>query len=123
MDKTFDWKRFLLSFDGRIGRRDYWVRFNLPYIAIVILLGLLESAGSEQAPLLSFIFIVAASWPSLAVGVKRCHDRDRSGWFLLISLIPVVGSIWLLVELGFLRGTVGPNKFGPDPLNAIAPVA
>ncbi len=41
--------------------------------------------------------------------------RNRTGWFLLIGLIPLV-SIWLVVELGFLRGTVGPNRFGPDPL-------
>jgi uncharacterized membrane protein YhaH (DUF805 family) len=54
--------------------------------------------------------------PGFAGLAKRCHDRDRSGWFQLISLIPLIGSIWLLVEVGFLRGTPGPNRFGPDPL-------
>jgi uncharacterized membrane protein YhaH (DUF805 family) len=54
-------------------------------------------------------------WISIVGGAKRCHDRDRSGWFQLIILIPVLGALWLLVELGFLRGTIGANRFGPDP--------
>ena len=58
---------------------------------------------------------MAVLYPWIAVGIKRCHDRNRTGWFLLIGLIPLV-SIWLVVELGFLRGTVGQNRFGPDPL-------
>ncbi|HAE49771.1 MAG TPA: DUF805 domain-containing protein, partial [Tistrella mobilis] len=53
----------------------------------------------------------------LAIGARRCHDRGRSGWFQLIMLIPLIGWIWLLVEIGFLRGTEGPNRFGPDPLH------
>jgi uncharacterized membrane protein YhaH (DUF805 family) len=54
-------------------------------------------------------------WISIVGGAKRCHDRDRSGWFQLIVLIPILGALWLLVELGFLRGTIGANRFGPDP--------
>jgi uncharacterized membrane protein YhaH (DUF805 family) len=50
------------------------------------------------------------------VGAKRCHDRNRSGWFQLISLVPIVGALWLLFDLGILRGTDGPNRFGPAPL-------
>ncbi len=56
------------------------------------------------------------SWTSLAVGAKRCHDRGRSGWFQLITLIPLIGSLWLFVELGLLKGKEGENRFGPDPL-------
>jgi uncharacterized membrane protein YhaH (DUF805 family) len=49
------------------------------------------------------------------VGVKRCHDRNRSGWFLLIGWLPIM-NLWLFIELGFLAGTVGPNRFGlPEP--------
>ena len=55
-------------------------------------------------------------WISFAVMVKRCHDRDKTGWFIFIMLVPLIGPIWLLVELGFLRGTTGPNRYGPDPL-------
>ena len=54
-------------------------------------------------------------WISLAVQIKRWHDRDKSGWWVLINLIPLIGAIWAFVETGCLRGTVGPNAYGPDP--------
>ena len=47
---------------------------------------------------------------------KRWHDRDKSGWWALLNLIPVIGTLWILIECGFLRGTYGGNRFGPDPL-------
>ena len=55
-------------------------------------------------------------WPSLCVYGKRFHDRDKSAWWVLISLVPIVGFIWLIIECGLLQGTEGPNRFGPDPL-------
>ena len=55
---------------------------------------------------------------SLAADVKRYHDVDKSGWWVLILLVPVVGFVWFLIECGFQRGTSGPNRFGPDPLSA-----
>ena len=48
--------------------------------------------------------------------IKRCHDRDKSGWWCLLLLIPVVGTIWAIIDLGVLAGTLGENRFGPDPL-------
>jgi uncharacterized membrane protein YhaH (DUF805 family) len=51
---------------------------------------------------------------SITTGVKRCHDRDYSGWFVLLYFVPLV-QFWLIVELLFLRGTRGPNRFGSDP--------
>ena len=66
----------------------------------------------------ALIVLLALSVPSFVLAIKRCHDRDKSGWFVLISFIPVIGPIWLLVELGFLRGSQGENRFGPDPLTA-----
>lgn len=68
------------------------------------------------------IYFIAAFWPNLAVGIKRCHDRGRSGWFLLIGLVPLL-NLWLAVELMFLRGTVGSNRFGPDPLDGLGATA
>jgi uncharacterized membrane protein YhaH (DUF805 family) len=62
------------------------------------------------------VLIALTLWPWIAVSVKRFHDRGRSGWFLLIALIPFFGALWLLIELGFLRGTPGPNRFGSYPL-------
>lgn len=121
--QAFDWKWFLLSFDGRITRSAYWLKFVLPYLVIAVVLGIVDAILGLQAEgvgLLGGLFGIAAIWPSIAVGAKRCHDRGRSGWFQLILLIPVVGAIWLLVELGFLRGTMGENRFGPDPLEGVA---
>ena len=62
--------------------------------------------------------LVLLNWIGFALYIKRCHDRDRSGWYLLIALIPFVGLLWIWIELGLLRGTVGPNRFGPDPLRS-----
>jgi Protein of unknown function (DUF805) len=50
--------------------------------------------------------------------VKRWHDRGKSGWMVLINLIPLIGWVWTLVELGLLEGTLGPNQYGEDPLDA-----
>ncbi len=53
-------------------------------------------------------------WVGLAVSVKRWHDRNKSGWWVLIVLIPIIGGIWALIELGFLPGTEGPNAYGVE---------
>jgi uncharacterized membrane protein YhaH (DUF805 family) len=104
-----------LSFSGRINRKIYWINYGLVLIAVAIAAEILDRIlfGTR---ILSGLVSLLSIIPSLAAGVKRCHDRDRSGWFLLIGLIPVIGAIWLFVELGCLRGTEGTNRFGPDPL-------
>jgi uncharacterized membrane protein YhaH (DUF805 family) len=111
---------FLFSFRGRISRYQYWVKFFLPYFLLSLTMVVVDTATGSVSQsgmgLFSSVFALIALWPTLAIEVKRCHDRDRSGWFLLISLIPVIGAIWLFVELGCLRGTIGGNRFGPDPV-------
>jgi uncharacterized membrane protein YhaH (DUF805 family) len=62
------------------------------------------------------ILYLALIWPSLAISIKRWHDRDKSGWWVLIGFIPLIGGIWALIETGFLEGTKGPNQYGLDPL-------
>jgi uncharacterized membrane protein YhaH (DUF805 family) len=58
---------------------------------------------------------LATFLPSLAVGIRRLHDRDQTGWWILLGLIAVIG--WIILIVWFcMRGTVGPNRFGPDPL-------
>ncbi len=112
------------SFEGRIGRQTYWLKYVVPYVVIIILLSIVETVAGITVDdgmgngigILSTIFILANIWFGLAVGAKRCHDRNRSGWFQAIMLIPIIGGIWLLVELGFLKGSEGANRFGPDPL-------
>lgn len=58
--------------------------------------------------------------PNLAVSVRRLHDQDKSGWMILVGLIPLIGGIWLLI-LYLTEGTRGPNQYGPDPKGAVAP--
>jgi uncharacterized membrane protein YhaH (DUF805 family) len=112
---------FLFSFRSRISRYQYWVQFVLPYLGLYIVMVIVDrTAGTYDLQtgvgLFTSIFWLVALWPYLAISVKRCHDRDRSGWFLLISLIPIIGAIWLFVELGCLRGSIGGNRFGADPV-------
>lgn len=116
----FDWVSFLFKIDGRIGRRDLWLRFILPYLAINFVLASIDVAAGGFEPgatigTLSGIFFALSVWPSIAVNVKRLHDRDSSGWMLLITLIPVLGHLWLLIYVGLMPGTPGPNRFGPPP--------
>jgi len=101
----------LFGFKGRITRTTYWlvsmISFVVNLIAIIVL--------GEAAPFLAIVFSVPAGWVALASQVKRLHDRGMSGWMSLVFVIPILGWLWALVELGFLRGTVGANRFGPDP--------
>ena len=62
------------------------------------------------------IISLASIYFAFAVYAKRWHDRDKSGWWTLIILVPFIGGIWLLVECGILEGTKGANRYGPDPL-------
>jgi len=64
---------------------------------------------------ISLAVSVIAIWVGLAIQIKRWHDRNKSGWWVLINLVPIIGPLWALVEVGFQRGTVGPNRYGPDP--------
>ncbi len=118
---TLNMKDIFLSFQGRISRKVYWLYGILglligSLIAAGIVIGIASVIGSWFNFLLFPIYIMLI-WASLAVQVKRWHDRDKSGWWVLISLVPVIGAIWQLVECGFLEGTQGDNQFGPVPRN------
>jgi len=114
------------DFSGRSRRREYWmfVLFNLLIgLAVWTLLALTYLAGmseTEMTTVLTPVFVLYAlvalgfAIPGLAVTVRRLHDTDRSGWSLLLGLIPLVGAIVLLVFY-CTEGTAGPNRFGPDP--------
>ena len=104
------WTWFLLSFDGRINRQPFW----LWTLASGILITIAQMLDGEQAGGWSTLAVIVLFWPSLATTAKRLHDTDRSAWWMLLGFIPL-GNIWLLVLL-LLRGTTGPNRFGPDPL-------
>ena len=103
-------RRLFLSFQGRVGRRTYWQFAAAPAFTFTVLTALFELPLRMG----SFGFTVCAlflSWVVLAVSVKRCHDRGRSGWFLLVKLIPIVGALWVLVELGFLAAAEGAERY------------
>ena len=126
--------KMFFSFSGRSGRGQWWL--GLIVIAVIasildgIFVGRAMSSISgidpqdtaaimamvQSALLPASIIGLVLLWPGLAIYAKRWHDRNKSAWWSLIALIPVIGGIWLLVELGFLKGTAGPNQYGPDPL-------
>ena len=108
-----------LGLHGRIARRTWWL-YGVAALIGLHLLGvtLLRIAGLG-ADLAHMTMNVLLLWPGIAVSVKRWHDRGKSGWWVLINLVPFVGWIWALVENGFLRGSAGPNRFGP-PADAAA---
>ena len=118
-----DWNHLYTNFDGRISRQPFWIGTLVLWaasIALSILAGIIVGSASTAMMLIQLVIGLAFLVPSLAVAVKRFHDRDKSGWWVLIIFIPLIGFIWYLVELGFLPGTPGPNRFGPDPLGSLA---
>jgi uncharacterized membrane protein YhaH (DUF805 family) len=150
--------RFYFSPSGRISRSQYWLRSVLPLLVGVVTLRLAAFAHGETRAepgvflLLLNLFYLASLWPGTATLVKRIHDRNKSGWLVLIFYIPfvlglivaavalaniaehnihignqwanfgavlfaVVGAvgIWFFIDFGCLRGTIGVNRYGPDP--------
>ena len=117
------WKQILFSFEGRIPRRQYWAGFGIQMLSVFVLVAvfagiIFNGRGmgdvSPFAVILAIPFSVFLIWVGLAVQVKRWHDRDKSGWWVLIGFIPYIGGIWQLIECGCLRGTEGSNRFGSD---------
>jgi uncharacterized membrane protein YhaH (DUF805 family) len=100
------------DFSGRASRAEFWC-FFLFYIIAEIILQILDSMLNTGGILLS-IFVLAVFIPSIAVEVRRLHDIGKSGWWLLISLIPIVGIIVLLIW--FIKDSQpGTNQYGPNP--------
>ena len=149
-----DWTTLLFSFHGRINRGKYWLALLIYMVVLIAFLvfifiwigkldfqNLFSVAGAGLLIwLIGFILFIVATWSGIAVGVKRLHDRDKSGWWILLfwlgpsvlggwqTATPYLGGgfilslaalailIWAFVELGCLPGTPGPNQYGPDPL-------
>ncbi|WP_462408553.1 DUF805 domain-containing protein [Neobacillus sp. Marseille-QA0830] len=102
------------GFQGRARRMEYWM-FALINFIIALVIGLLEMIiGIPQV--ISTLYTLAILLPSLAVGVRRLHDTGKSGWWLLISLIPFIGAI-ILVVFFFLDSSPNDNQYGPNPKN------
>ena len=124
-------RKLLFSARGRIGRGSFWkgmlLLMLLTNVTAVLfrLLGGSSTAGTDDGVELSFdsgsstpaalvalAAFVVATWAGVCLGVKRYHDRDKSGFWVLIQFVPVIGAIWYFIEAGCLAGTPGPNRFG-----------
>ncbi len=101
------------DFSGRAMRSEYWWFALFSMITSFILLMI------DPSETLYLIFSLAVLLPSLAVGARRLHDIDRSGWWLLLSLVPLVGIIVLIVWF-CTKGTPGTNRFGPENVIDVA---
>ncbi len=114
--ENIDWADLLFKFDGRINRGKFWLGVAILYVVPWLLFLIAGAVNSSFLWVLVSLLMIVLIWPGLAISIKRWHDRGKSGWWILIGLIPLVGPIWALIETGFLPGTPGPNQYGPDPL-------
>lgn len=112
MNAYFDGLRRYFDFSGRSTQSDYWV-FTLALLGLALVTSLLDDALRSGGVLLALLY-AAHLIPSLAVTVRRLHDIDRSGWWVLIGLMPLIGVIVLLV-FACTPSTAGANRFGPHP--------
>ncbi len=101
---------------GRIGRTTFWLYGVGALLGLGIIGHLLLGIARVRPESADHLINLLLAWPVIATSAKRWHDRDKSGWWVAVVLVPVVGWIWALVENGCLRGTAGPNRFGADPL-------
>jgi uncharacterized membrane protein YhaH (DUF805 family) len=98
------------TFSGRASRTEYWMFFLFNFlisIAISILSVVLGLARNNDQSILSNIYSLAVFLPSIAVGIRRMHDIDRSGWWIICPIVNLV--------FACTKGTEGDNKFGPSP--------
>ena len=109
--------RLWLDPRGRISRATWWLHGMLGLLGLAVLLRtLMDIARVPQDHVDEWVSLLLA-WPTLALSAKRWQDRDRSAWWVLVLLIPVVGVFWMLADNGFVRGTRGRNRYGEPPLN------
>ncbi len=111
--------RYMFSFSGRIGRLQWWLG-GVAQLLLAAPFALLVVWGiAIQNPFIvlgSLLCLPLLVWSGACLTVKRLHDHDKSGWWLFIYMIPIIGAIWQLIECGLMAGTSGDNDYGPDPL-------
>ena len=141
-----NWGHLFFQFDGRVNRAKFWIAV-LIFAAINVVLAIVGYVMDQSVvfqalnSMLGIVILIS----SIAVGVKRLHDRNKSGWYLLLfylvpSVLVVIGvligafvedstiiatvlgllafaiAVWAFIEMGCLRGTIGINQYGPDPV-------
>ena len=101
------------KFDGRARRREYWM-FTLVNVAVYFVLNILATQVSAYIGFVAIAYMLGILVPSIAVAIRRMHDIGKSGWWVLIALVPLIGGIWFLV-LSVTAGQSGSNAYGADP--------
>jgi len=104
--------QMLFGFKGRLKRWPWWIATILANLG----LGIVYAIFGYPRGSIPFLLLLTPPliWILVAVQIERWHDRDKSGWWFLINLVPIIGWLWVLIECGFLRGTAGPNRFGDE---------
>ncbi len=100
------------EFSGRAGRPEFWMFFLIHFIILIVLFAI--STRVNFFGIIYLIYVLGTIVPYIAAAVRRLHDTDKSGWFILIGFIPVVGGIILLILLA-LPGSSDSNRFGAPP--------
>jgi len=109
-----------LWIDGRATRGRWWLT---GFLQIAIMVGLLAVMWPDMISTgrfgddhsLFYALSLPVGWIGIVSNVRRYHDRDKNGWWMLIGIIPIIGTIWQAIELGMLPGTSGDNRYGPPP--------
>ncbi|GAA2648647.1 MULTISPECIES: DUF805 domain-containing protein [Streptomyces] len=112
MNHYLDVLKKYADFSGRARRQEYWM-FFLFQIAALIIVAILD-AVLGTSPWLYALYALGTLLPNLAVTVRRLHDTGKSGWWIFINFVPLVGFIWLIVLLA-TAGQQQPNEYGQDP--------
>ena len=107
-------KKFF-TFEGRLNRQPYVQAVLFIWVISAVLGWLVNSSSSTLVALLTGIISLAMAVAAISLGIRRLHDLDKSGWWFLIALIPLIGFFFQLYLL-FAKGTEGYNSFGEDPL-------
>lgn len=97
---------------GRVRRRLFWVVMLILWAVFAILLVFLETTFGRIS---TYVLYPPAFWLSVVFMSKRFHDRDKSAWNLLLLIIPVLGPVWVFIELGLGAGSISENRYGADP--------
>jgi len=109
-----------VNFSDRASRSEYW--YFLLFYNIGVFAGVAIDTWIIGLPIIAWTFILATILPLLSVSVRRLHDLDRSGWWVLLDLVPLVG--WIILLVWFCtKGTDGPNRFGPDRLASLGQIS
>lgn len=118
MNFNQDWQYLFTSFEGRINRAPFWAGVIVLIVANIALAIVGNILGAIWGPLslLATIASLVLIYPAVALYAKRWHDRSKSGWWSLVALIPLLGAIYMIYEIGVQEGVPETNQYGPNPL-------